>query len=141
MTSIVTDLLSEFHALDIKVWVDDSQLRYRAPKGRMTPELLAQLRACKDELIGYLGGARNPLASAPLLPAPADEPAQLSFGQERLWFLDRLSGGSAHYNLVSALRIEGRLDVNVLRATLALLVERHRARPAHALSGRGRRTR
>src|SRR5205807_9034130 len=34
----------------------------------------------------------------------------LSFAQQRLWFINQLEPGSAAYNVVSALRIQGRRD-------------------------------
>ncbi|MFJ9773642.1 amino acid adenylation domain-containing protein [Kitasatospora sp. NPDC101157] len=55
----------------------------------------------------------------------ADEPPQLSFTQQRLWFLDRLDGGSAAYNIPLAVRLSGPLDRSALRRALAAVVERH----------------
>ena len=52
-------------------------------------------------------------------------PLPLSFGQQRLWFLDRLEPGSSAYNLSRALRLRGALDVAVLRRALDEIVRRH----------------
>ncbi|MCQ4163603.1 hybrid non-ribosomal peptide synthetase/type I polyketide synthase [Tahibacter harae] len=49
----------------------------------------------------------------------------LSYGQQRLWVLDRLEAGSAQYNIVSAFRAHGRLDRAALQAAVDSLVERH----------------
>ncbi|HEY0019293.1 MAG TPA: amino acid adenylation domain-containing protein, partial [Longimicrobium sp.] len=49
----------------------------------------------------------------------------LSFAQERLWFLDRMEGGSATYNLPLALRLGGALDAAALRRALGEVVRRH----------------
>ncbi|HSX60572.1 MAG TPA: amino acid adenylation domain-containing protein, partial [Tahibacter sp.] len=49
----------------------------------------------------------------------------LSYPQQRLWMLDRLDGGSAHYNLPAAFRIDGALDVDALRRALDGVVHRH----------------
>jgi amino acid adenylation domain-containing protein len=51
----------------------------------------------------------------------------LSFGQQRLWFLDQLEPGSAAYNMPSAVRLEGRLDLGALARSLGEIVRRHEA--------------
>ncbi|MGC4986804.1 non-ribosomal peptide synthetase [Streptomyces sp. DT193] len=47
-----------------------------------------------------------------------------SFGQERLWLLDRLAAGSA-YHLGGAIRLDGPLDPDALARAVTRLVERH----------------
>ena len=49
----------------------------------------------------------------------------LSFGQEQLWFLDRLAPGLPTYNITGAVRMVGRLEVGVLAGALAGLRARH----------------
>src|SRR2546428_1269443 len=51
----------------------------------------------------------------------------LSFAQQRLWFLDQLEPDSPVYNIVKALRVRGRFDVDVLQQTLNTIVARHEA--------------
>jgi amino acid adenylation domain-containing protein len=48
-----------------------------------------------------------------------------SFAQQRLWFIDQLTPGRATYNLPSALRVRGKLDVEVLERTLEEVTRRH----------------
>ena len=55
------------------------------------------------------------------------ERARASFAQQRLWFLDRLAPRSAAYNIASAVRIEGALDLSALEGALAAVVRRHEA--------------
>ena len=59
------------------------------------------------------------------IPARGEEPAPLSFSQRRLWFLDRMEPGNAFYNLPSASRLRGALDVPALERALGEVVARH----------------
>ncbi|WP_326556939.1 amino acid adenylation domain-containing protein [Micromonospora sp. NBC_01796] len=51
----------------------------------------------------------------------------VSFGQQRLWFLDRFQPGDPVYNIPVAFRLRGLIDVDALRAALELIVRRHGA--------------
>jgi amino acid adenylation domain-containing protein len=48
-----------------------------------------------------------------------------SFAQQRLWLLDQLTPGKATYNIDSALRILGKLDVEALERALEEVARRH----------------
>jgi amino acid adenylation domain-containing protein len=61
----------------------------------------------------------------PLVRIPREGDLPLSFAQQRLWFLSRLDPDSPAYNLSAALRLQGRLEVAALAATLDEIVRRH----------------
>ncbi|MFC9854722.1 non-ribosomal peptide synthetase [Streptomyces prasinus] len=50
-----------------------------------------------------------------------------SYAQEGLWLADRLSPGTAAYNVPAALRLRGRLSADALATALQDLVDRHEA--------------
>ncbi|MFJ4950899.1 amino acid adenylation domain-containing protein [Streptomyces sp. NPDC088760] len=58
-------------------------------------------------------------------PAGRDRPLPLSFGQQRMWFLDQLDPGTHEYVVPLALRLTGPLDTVALRHALDALSERH----------------
>lgn len=61
-------------------------------------------------------GARDP-----------DAPLRASWGQERLWFIDRLEGGGAGYQVPIVIRLRGILREQALQRALDALVQRHEA--------------
>ena len=67
-------------------------------------------------------GARKPLA-------PVARPARipLSFGQRRLWFINRMADDGSAYHMQSVLRLRGELDRTALAAALADTAARHEA--------------
>ncbi len=63
-----------------------------------------------------------------MLPAPPNASGSapaLSFGQERLWFLEQLDPGSPAYNVAWTIHCSGLLRLPALRAALDALVARH----------------
>ncbi|HET6229654.1 MAG TPA: amino acid adenylation domain-containing protein [Longimicrobiaceae bacterium] len=65
------------------------------------------------------------LPELPIVPVPREGELPLSFAQERLWFLDRMQGGSAVYNMPFSVHLVGALDVDALRGALSAVAERH----------------
>lgn len=54
-----------------------------------------------------------------------DQRLPLSFGQQRVWFLNQLQPGLAAYNIAAAFRLVGPLDVPALESALNQIVQRH----------------
>ncbi|MER8187219.1 amino acid adenylation domain-containing protein [Kitasatospora sp. NPDC094015] len=58
---------------------------------------------------------------------PRPEPVPLSAAQARLWFLHRLEGASTAYTIPCALRIDGAVEPEALRAAFGDVLARHEA--------------
>jgi len=58
---------------------------------------------------------------------PRERRFPASFPQERMWFLEQLLPGNAAYNVSSATRLSGPLDLDVIRRAVAVVARRHEA--------------
>ena len=58
-------------------------------------------------------------------PVPRDSNLELSFAQQRLWFLEQMEPGNVQYNIPGAIRMKGRLHIPILEANLNTIIERH----------------
>ncbi|HKV33665.1 MAG TPA: condensation domain-containing protein, partial [Pyrinomonadaceae bacterium] len=67
------------------------------------------------------------LLTKPMKAVSRDSALPLSFSQQRLWFLDQLEAGTAAYNVASAIRLTGNLNVDALRQSFDKLLCRHEA--------------
>jgi amino acid adenylation domain-containing protein len=93
--------------------------RVNARKSRLSPDKQAMLR---NRLRGESSGKQ----ASDLIPKrPLEEPAPLSFAQQRLWFLDQLEPGSPLYNITSAFRYRGELDAQALARSVNEIIRRH----------------
>ncbi|MGZ4112950.1 MAG: condensation domain-containing protein, partial [Tumebacillaceae bacterium] len=60
-------------------------------------------------------------------PRGHNNPSPLSIDQERLWFFNQMEPDNPTYNVYSALRMIGKLDVAALRYSLNQIINRHEA--------------
>ncbi|MEG3130955.1 amino acid adenylation domain-containing protein [Pantoea cypripedii] len=72
-----------------------------------------------------------------IMPRPTDAPPVMSYGQERLWFFERLSPGTATYTMSWHLRMRGGLDRVALARALEEIVRRHDVLRAHFIEQNG----
>jgi amino acid adenylation domain-containing protein len=70
---------------------------------------------------------QQPAASKSITPLPSDAVRQLSFAQERLWFLNQLTPGSAVFNVPLAVRLSGPIEPQTLERSVNEIVRRHEA--------------
>ena len=53
------DVLTEFESMNIKLWIDGEQLRYRGPSDVLTPDILDTLKKIKKQLMQFLSNGPN----------------------------------------------------------------------------------
>ncbi len=125
----VLDLIKEANQRDITLFLEDGKLKYKTVrKQSVDPVFLGRIKKYKDEISQLLGGHDRPAVKIDWAGIVSErmrtERVPLSFAQERLWFLDQLSG-SRHYHIPSVLLLQGPLRADLLQEAFRLLLERH----------------
>ncbi|BAB74341.1 non-ribosomal peptide synthetase [Anabaena sp. FACHB-709] len=122
----IEKFLAHLYSLDVKLWVEDANLRCSIPEDVLTDELTGELRSRKSEIITFLRQAKSSTNyTQAITPAPRNGNLPLSFAQQRLWFLEQLQPDSYTYNLPTAVRLTGILDVGLLERSLNTIIQRH----------------
>lgn len=123
----IDEFLSSLYRLNVKLWMEDGKLCCSAPENVLTPELSQQLKERKTEIINFLQQTQLALGQSfqAIQPVSRLEPLPLSFAQTRLWFLEQLQTGSAIYNIPTAYRVQGSLNLALLKQSFNEIVRRH----------------
>ena len=91
------------------------------------PNLQDNFSAEKLELLALLleeaGIEDTPRETIP--PRQNNDNLPLSYAQQRLWFLQQLEPDNPFYNIPSALRLRGNLDVSILESCFNRIIQRH----------------
>jgi hypothetical protein len=103
--------------------METSPERSGAGEGALSPERAELLRLLLEEQ------RRENVIESQVRATSADGRtlAIASQGQQRLWFLDRLTASGPAYHIAGAIELHGALDRAVLRRALVAVVARHEA--------------
>ena len=126
MTELAT-LLAELERLRVRLTLDGAMLRVAAPKGAVTPALAEAMKARKNELIAHLRLANLPPDRRAAAEAEGDGGVRVSPGQRRILSAPRTREADAAFHVPTVFRLDGPLDREALRASLADLARRHDA--------------
>ena len=119
----VAELISELRKAGVRLWLAEGLVRYRAPAGNITDDLLAALRRHEAALREWL----DPFGSETMPHIPDAPSYETSYAQRRLWLLHQLAPLSAAYNVPLHQLLKGPLDRAALERAIDLVVARHEA--------------
>ncbi len=124
----VDSLIEELRDLGIKIALTGTgDLKLLADPGVMSESIRRSIRESKPELIEWIleNGETNKSIEFAKVKRETLENIPLSHAQRRMWLVDHMGGGSGAYNIASAYRISGPLDVDRLTRSLHFIVDRH----------------
>lgn len=124
----IADILGSVRKKGVRLWSENGQLHYRAPKGAFTQEEIECLRASRGQIVALLERAKCAETVEPRLePRPRLDRAPLAFSQLARWNLYQLHERRSTRRVASAMRLHGRLSIDALRQSVAEVVRRHDA--------------
>jgi len=120
----IKSILTQLRQREIAVRLRGNDLSVVAENGVLSPETKAMLSEHKQAIINYLRELQDS-DSREIHRVSRSLPLPLSSGQQRLWFLAQLEPESSAYVIPAAVRIEGAMQLLLLKQALDKIVERH----------------
>ncbi|NWO06483.1 MAG: amino acid adenylation domain-containing protein [Alteromonadaceae bacterium] len=116
----VQDLASRLKKAGVKLQVDGDQLKYTAPKGALTEEMLSMMKGAKTELLRYVAQQShlNKISNT-------DTPVRCSSPQLRILASHWLTKQEAVYNEQVVLCLSGELNIEALKNAFKKIISRH----------------
>lgn len=124
----VAEMLGHFRGRGVRIWLEEGQLRYKAPAGALTRDEIDSLRRAKGQILTLL---KEP-GEQSVVRTRQDERCRLdhapaAFSQLAHWRLYQLGKKPSVRNIASATRLRGSLNIDILQKSLAEVVRRHDA--------------
>lgn len=114
----------------VQLRLERGELRVKARQGQLAPDLLAQLRTHRADVVRHLQErqAQRERIAADAVPPSLDEsePVEATSQQKRMWFLEQM-GSVRTYNIVRAFSLAGDVDTARLLAALCAVIDAHAA--------------
>ena len=112
----ILNTLTALAARNIELRLTDAKLKVVAAKGAVGPDDMTFLKGHKEQILACydtLGVTSNRQFES------------LTANQQQLWLVDKIEGQSVHYNMPLAFALNGRVDGDLLKKAIELIVQRH----------------
>jgi len=121
-------VLDRLRQKGVRLWSQDGQLRYQAPRGILTKDDLDRLKSNRSQILVLLSRVSDPAQIKPrsLYPGKPDC-APLAYSQLAHWQSCQLGEWRSMRHITSVVRLRGKLMIDSMRSCLAELVRRHDA--------------
>jgi len=131
MNKDILDILERASKKGIKLELEGDALTLKSKSNTVDQGLLQEIKEAKEAIVRYLKIYKNSTknkafeTSIVTIDRGSEHKFPLSFGQERLWFLDQFQKGSTEYHAPLVFKLEGKLNITVLERSLQEIVTRH----------------
>ena len=120
-------LINKLRINKIKLWEEEGELKFKAPKGAFTEEIRMELVNSKSDVVAFLRDISNGNNSPSINKIDRSEynDFPLSFSQERLWFINQLEPDNYGYNIPAAVTISGDFNIEQVESVVNQIIHRH----------------
>ena len=120
----INSILTHLRQRDVMVRLKGNDLSVVAERGVLSPETKIMLANHKQAIVNYLRKLQQAETSEIQI-VDRRSPLPLSSGQQRLWFLAQMEPESSAYVIPAAVRIDGPLQLALLKQALDKIIDRH----------------
>ncbi|MGE5339902.1 MAG: amino acid adenylation domain-containing protein [Candidatus Omnitrophota bacterium] len=121
----IVNFLYELKKLGISVQLEDRNLKVKMVSGKIPPEIVAQLKERKEEIIHFLKMGAMSGKYVEIQPVEEREYYPLSSAQKRLYFVQQMNPNSVAYNITYLAPLGKEMTPDRLKSVLMRLITRH----------------
>jgi amino acid adenylation domain-containing protein len=111
----------------VRLYLEHGTLKSKSPAGGINDEERVYIKKNKQLIVQCLESLNNSNTSGKKnsIVKQRSHTGELSFSQQRLWFIDSLQGGSPEYNMPVAFEVTGQFDITLVTEVFNSIIERH----------------
>ena len=115
----------------IHVFLDNGKLKTKSLKGTLSPDLISLIKKNKDQIIEKIKtnslAHKNSALKRTVINKVNRSNIKLksSYAQQSLWLIDKMDGGSVHYNLPLVLDTRGDFKLTIAQQVFTQIIQRH----------------
>ncbi|MCG7542549.1 condensation domain-containing protein, partial [Pseudoalteromonas sp. OF7H-1] len=119
--------LANLNLRGVRLFLDNGKLKSRSPDGEINDEERLFIRNNKELIVNFLKNLKSNSRSAKeySIEKSGLTYGVTSFSQQRLWFIDKLQGGTPEYNMPMVFRVTGTFSLKVLTQVFETILDRH----------------
>jgi len=125
----VAEFIYETNKLGISIWLEDEKIKYRLYQDlKNKQDIIEKLKINKKIIVEFLKNNnifKDGISNLDRIYISSDNSGVLSFGQERMWFIEKYEEGTSVYNLPIVFALNKSINLDILCLSLQSLVNRH----------------
>ena len=121
----IDEYITYLRSKNIIISVHEGQLAVHDDDDALTQEIIQELKSQKEDIITFFEAIKNKNTLIPITKAPELILYPVSSAQRRMFFLHEFDKEDTSYNIPLGFKVNGKLDIVKLEASILKLINRH----------------